>query len=1368
MSHFASILENIRMVAIKRSPIAQQKQVPVEPQQTPSPKHQQCPVTLLNEASHNCDGGGGGGGGGESVIDSKMPNDTKQTKIVANHQSSSVGKSSHNANNISHRHNSQNAEEQPDKAPASGGSLSNTPIKQLQQHHHKRQSISGRGSIGSADAARGSPGRERNSSSRGANVIVEIDSSGAQTVGSKNSSGGGSRGSRELSPTPKNQPRKMSTDFRGRAGSFIHVDEEGRSILMRKPVRLKNIEGRPEVYDTLHFKGREILACSKSTCMSSVMSIGTVPVEARKSDVVLDHAKDFLDQYFTSIKRLSSAAHETRWKQVRQSIETSGHYQLTETELIYGAKLAWRNSSRCIGRIQWSKLQVFDCRYVTTTSGMFEAICNHIKYATNKGNLRSAITIFPQRSDGRHDYRIWNPQLISYAGYKQADGKIIGDPLNAEFTEACIKLGWKGKGSEWDILPLVVSANGHDPDYFDYPPELILEVPLSHPKFEWFGEMGLRWYALPAVSGMLFDVGGIQFTATAFSGWYMSTEIGCRNLCDINRRNILETVALKMNLDTRTPTSLWKDKALVEVNIAVLHSFQSRNVTIVDHHTASESFMKHFENESKLRNGCPADWIWIVPPMSGSITPVFHQEMSLYYLKPSFEYQDSAWRTHIWKKGRGEGKSKKPRRKFNFKQIARAVKFTSKLFGRALSKRIKATVLYATETGKSEQYAKQLCELLGHAFNAQLCCMAEYDVSSIEHEALLIVVASTFGNGDPPENGELFSQDLYAMRVQESAESGQDSSIVTSSKSFMKASSRQDFIKLPLQQVKKIDRWDSLRGSTSDTFTEETFGPLSNVRFAVFALGSSAYPNFCAFGQYIDNVLGELGGERLLKVTYGDEMCGQEQSFRKWAPEVFKVACETFCLDPDESLSEASMALQNDSLTVNTVRLVPAKTKGSLEQLLSKYHNKKVTCCQIKSSPHNLTNSGNGEKTTILLEITAPGIDYEPGDHVGIFPSNRPEIVDGLLKRLTGFEDPDELLQLQLLKEKQTSNGIFKCWESHDKIPAESMRSLLTKFFDITTPPTRQMLTLLSGFCEDNHDTERLQLLVNDSSAYEDWRHWRLPHLLDVLEEFPSCKPPASLVLANLMPLQSRFYSISSSPRKVNNEIHLTVATVKYHSQDGEGDERYGVCSNYLANLNAKDDVFLFVRSAPGFHLPSDVTKPIILIGPGTGIAPFRSFWQEFEMMREMNAECQLPRVWLFFGCRSHSVDLYAEEKQRLVSENILDRVFLALSREPNIKKTYVQDLIEQEFDSLYNLIVEQRGHIYVCGDVTMAEHVYQTIRKCIAAKEQKPEADVETFLLTLRDENRYHEDIFGITLRTAEIHTKSRATARIRMASQP
>lgn len=105
----------------------------------------------------------------------------------------------------------------------------------------------------------------------------------------------------------------------------------------------------------------------------------------------------------------------------------------------------------------------------------------------------------------------------------------------------------------------------------------------------------------------------------------------------------------------------------------------------------------------------------------------------------------------------------------------------------------------------------------------------------------------------------------------------------------MRANSRSDVGKMSFQQVRKMDRLDSLRGSTTETFTEETFGPLSNVRFAVFALGSSAYPNFCAYGKYVDNILGELGGERLMKISYGDEMCGQEHAFRKWAPEVFKV-----------------------------------------------------------------------------------------------------------------------------------------------------------------------------------------------------------------------------------------------------------------------------------------------------------------------------------------------------------------------------------------------------------------------------------------------------------------------------------------------
>ncbi|XP_017771545.1 PREDICTED: nitric oxide synthase, salivary gland [Nicrophorus vespilloides] len=994
---------------------------------------------------------------------------------------------------------------------------------------------------------------------------------------------------------------------------------------------------------------------------------------------------------------------------------------------------------------------------------MFEALCNHIKYSTNKGNIRSAITIFPQRTDGKHDYRVWNPQLINYAGYKQADGSVIGDPQNVEFTEVCMKLGWRGAGSKFDILPLVLSANGHDPDYFDIPSELILEIPLTHPTLDWFETLNLKWYALPAVANMMFDCGGLQFTAAPFNGWYMSTEIGCRNLCDSYRYNVVEIVAQGMGLDTRSPISLWKDKAMLECNVSVLHSFQAKGVTIVDHHTASESFMKHLENEVRLRNGCPADWVWIVPPLSGSATPVFHQEMALYFLRPCYEYQDPAWKTHVWKKTRGEKdvKSlKKQPRKFHFKQIARAVKFTSKLFGKALSRRIKATVLYATETGMSEGYAKKLCEIFGHAFNAQVHCMTDYDISNIEHEALLLVVTSTFGNGDAPENGEEFAKNLYTLKMNELGIDNGDSKLsmaMATSKSFIKANSQID-----IHNPKKLDRYDSLRGSVSEPLLEDTFGPLSNVRFAVFALGSSAYPNFCAFGQYVDNLLGELGGERLLKMVSGDEMCGQEQAFRKWAPDVFRVACDTFCLDDDDSFLEATMTLQTENLSSNSVRFVDGKSLET-EISLTKLHNKKVYPSKLLQRTN--LHVEKSERATLKLVLEC-NISYNPGDHVGVFARNRPELVDGILEKLIGVNNPDEIIQLQVMKETHTSNGVVKTWVDHEKIPACSLRSLFSEYLDITTPPTPNLLQQFASIATDEEDQRRLTLLATESAAYEDWRHWRFPNLLEVLEEFPSVNPYAPLLVAQLSMLQARFYSISSSRALHPGQIHLTVAVVSYRTQDGSGPMHHGVCSNYLQDIHVGESIYMFVRNAPNFYLPTDPLRPIVMIGPGTGIAPFRAFWQQ--RLHQTKTNVKVGKSWLFFGCRHKELDLYREEKQEMIDAGVLTRAFLALSREPNIEKTYVQDLALKEASEIFKLLVIEKGHFYVCGDCTMAEDVYHTLKTIIQRFGNMSEAQVDNYMLRLRDENRYHEDIFGITLRTAEIHNKSRESARIRMASEP
>lgn len=1137
-----------------------------------------------------------------------------------------------------------------------------------------------------------------------------------------------------------------------------------------RPKVLKNLESHDYLYDRLYDTTcpRAPSLCNEKACLGSLMAIpgrGEVP---REPEEVLNDAKDFLGQYFASIRRANTPAHEARWKVVQEEVAKTGTYQLTTTELVFGAKLAWRNASRCIGRIQWSKLQVFDCRQVTTTSGMFEALCNHMKYSTNKGNIRSAMTVFPQRTDMQHDYRIWNSQLISYAGYRQPDGTVLGDPMHCEFTELCLKLGWKPPKTAWDILPLVLSANGKDPDYFDIPRELVMEINMTHPTYEWFEELNLRWYALPAVANMRFDCGGIEFTANAFNGWYMSTEIGCRNFCDTNRLNMLEKVAQKMGLDTRTPITLWKDKALVECNVAVLHSFQQHNATIVDHHTASESFIKHLDNENRLRSGCPADWIWIVPPMSSSVTPVFHQEMALYYLKPSYEYQEPAWKTHQWQKSKPITGKRPINRKFHFKQIARAVKFTSKLFGRALSKRIKATVLYATETGKSEQFAKELGVIFGHAFNAQVHCMADYDITSIEHEALLLVVTSTFGNGDPPENGVAFGEHLcellYADQV---GEEGSGNQMLTP-KSFIKANSQMEMQRWS-GNPKKLNRLESLKGSTTDATSIDCFGPLSNVRFAVFALGSSAYPNFCNFGKYVDKLLGDLGGERIHDLATGDEMCGQDQAFRKWASGVFNVSCETFCLDDDETLQEAKRALGTVALSEETVRFAPPEVRPpTLQVALKTALNKKFIQCVVKANKD--LGDGSSERSTIFIDMEPKEeFKYDPGDHVGIIACNRKELVDSILLRLKDVDDYDQPLQLQLMKETHTSSGPVKSWEPHERLPVMSVRELFTRFLDITTPPTTILLQYLATTCENEDERNQLNSLATEPGAYEDWRHFYFPTVSEVLEQFSSARPSASLLAALLSPLQPRFYSISSSPIAHPKRLHLTVAVVQYRTQDGEGPLHYGVCSNYLMDRNPGDEVYLFHRSAPNFHLPQDLSVPLILIGPGTGIAPFRGFWHHRRAQLNTRKRPAAGPVWLFFGCRTKSMNLYREEKEQAVKDGVLSKVFLALSREKNIPKMYVQDLAEQEGPEIQDLLVNRGAHFYVCGDCKMAEDVHQKLKGIIKKHGNMTDEQVQNFMYMLKEENRYHEDIFGITLRTAEVHSASRESARRnRVAAQP
>lgn len=1124
----------------------------------------------------------------------------------------------------------------------------------------------------------------------------------------------------------------------------------------KRPIRLRHITTGHTTLDSLHQKCNEPVQCTSSVCAGSLMNTPSKrpPGTARCKEEVIEQAKAFFDQYYISIKRYNSTHHKQRLTEVIADISERGTYDLKETELVYGAKLAWRNAPRCIGRIQWSKLQVFDARYAVTARDMYDAICTHIRYATNKGNIRSAITIFPQRTDGKHDFRIWNSQLLQYAGYRQSDGSIVGDPINVEFTEICQDLGWKGKGTRWDILPLVLSANGHDPEYFEIPEDLILRVHISHPVYDWFRELDIQWYALPAVSNMLFDVGGIEFPAAPFNGWYMVTEIGCRDFGDPHRYNILEEVAIKMGLDTRSHSTLWKDRAVVEVNFAVLYSFQRDNVTIMDHHGASESYMKHLDNEIRLRGGCPADWVWIVPPLSGSLTPVFHQEMLYYQLKPSYEYQEVAWRTHIWEKDREKNTSPKPPiRKFRFKEIARAVKFTSNLFGKALSRRIKATILYATETGRSEHYARLLGNIFSNAFNATVICMADYDIINLEHEALLLIITSTFGNGDPPENGEAFAKNLQAIKV-----TGDTTPDITYVRSTSMSFVRMNSISTDLED-------ESLPSPSPDV----DIGPLSNVRFAVFALGSSAYPNFCCFGKCLDNLLTDLGGERILKMATGDELCGQEQSFRDWARQVFQVACDVFCVGDDVNMNDATATLKSDTSWIpERVRLRLVNTpEVDIARGVAKGTNRPVTSCILEEKEMLHSDTDDRETILVKLNIEQTGLSYFPGDHIGIYPTNRKELVDGILQHMRSTcPNPDDVIQVEHLMPVQTLDGIQEKWVKHERMLPCTVRTAISRYLDITTPPGQQLLSLLATMAKDDKDRRKLEILSKDAGKYEDWKSYYYPHFLEVLDYFPSIVLTPSFILTQLPPLQPRFYSISSSKDAVPSQIHVTVAVVKFKTQDGMGPIHYGVCSNYLRDVPESSKIVCFVRSAPNFRLPDNNQLPVVMVGPGTGIAPFRSFWQQrqFDMIKTISSGNEnFGKMVLFVGCRRPSVELYREETKLMKESNILTDIYTAYSRLPNEPKRYVQDIIREVGSSIYDLIIQQKGHFYVCGDVSMAEDVRQTLRNVIQDHGCTSQQCAESIMISLQDENRYHEDIFGITLRTAEVTSRGRAEAKSR-----
>lgn len=456
--------------------------------------------------------------------------------------------------------------------------------------------------------------------------------------------------------------------------------------------------------------------------------------------------------------------------------------------------------------------------------------------------------------------------------------------------------------------------------------------------------------------------------------------------------------------------------------------------------------------------------------------------------------------------------------------------------------------------------------------------------------------------------------------------------------------------------------------------------PLENLRYAVFALGDSSYRFFCQTGKDFDEYMKKAGAVQILERVDAD--VDFEEPAQSWMAQVL----ETY-------QAIAGEAGVSGSTTV-TAPAVKKKTGYG------------------KTNPYpapvmvnlNLNGEGSAKETRhIEIGLEESGLSYEPGDALGVYPQNNLSYVEDLLAAL------------QMTGDEPVTVGK----ETVD------LRRALTDRLDVTA-----LSQVLIGKYAELVDSESLKALLDDAQAYNDYAWGR--QILDLVREYPSRGISAQDFVNLLRKMPPRLYSIASSLKAYPGQAHLLVGVVRYHSF---GRDREGVCSNYLARAQTGETIPVYVQPNKNFRLPEDGDVPIIMVGPGTGLAPFRAYLQE------RRATGSRGKNWLFFGDQHRATDfLYGEELEKMHRDGFLTRLDLAFSRDQE-RKIYVQNRMLENSKELYGWL-EEGAHFYVCGDAQrMAKDVHQTLLDIIAREGGKTEP--QEYVDGLIASKRYLTDVY-------------------------
>ena len=535
------------------------------------------------------------------------------------------------------------------------------------------------------------------------------------------------------------------------------------------------------------------------------------------------------------------------------------------------------------------------------------------------------------------------------------------------------------------------------------------------------------------------------------------------------------------------------------------------------------------------------------------------------------------------------------------------------------------TLISASQTGNARRVAEALRDdLLAEKLNVNLVNAGDYKFKQIASEKLLVIVASTQGEGEAPEEAVALYKFLFSKKAPK----------------------------------------------------------LNDTAFAVLGLGDTSYEFFCQAGKDFDSKLAELGGERLLDRVDADvEFQPAAAEWRARLVEVLKARAPV-----------ATSVAVAASGAVNNIHSSPYTKEAPLTASLSV--NQKIT-------------GRDSEKDVRHIEIDLgdSGLRYQPGDALGVWYQNDPELVK-------------ELVELLWLKgdEPVTVEG--------KTLP---LAEALQWHFE---------LTVNTANIVENYATltrsESLLPLVGDKAQLQQYA--ATTPIVDMVR-FSPAQLDAEALIGLLRPLTPRLYSIASAQAEVESEVHVTVGVVRY---DIEGRARAGGASSFLADrVEEEGEVRVFIEHNDNFRLPANPQTPVIMIGPGTGIAPFRAF------MQQRAADGAEGKNWLFFGNPHFTEDfLYQVEWQRYVKEGVLSRIDMAWSRDQK-EKVYVQDKLREQGAELWRWI-NDGAHIYVCGDANrMAKDVEQVLLEVIAEFGAMDIEAADEFLSELRVERRYQRDVY-------------------------